>query len=66
MSRLHLAPGHEGSAIDFKSIFSPLDDDGESDIASYNKELEQRGTPNWHNAAWLYSECYLCMPTTDP
>ncbi|KAJ5191709.1 uncharacterized protein N7498_010694 [Penicillium cinerascens] len=38
---------------------TPLDDDGESDIASYNKELEQRGNPSWHNVAWLYAECYL-------
>lgn len=39
---------------------TPLEDDGESDIASYNKELEERGNPKWHNVAWLYSECYLC------
>lgn len=38
---------------------TPLEDDGESDIASYNKELEERGNPKWHNVAWLYSECYL-------
>lgn len=39
---------------------SPLDDDGHPDIALYNKELEERGNPNWHDVAWLYSECYLC------
>lgn len=44
------------------TFLSPLDDDGESDIASYNKELEQRGNPKWHDVPWLYSECYLCMP----
>lgn len=38
---------------------SPLDDDGSSDIAAYNKELEQRGHPKWHDVAWLYAECYL-------
>lgn len=52
----------ERRTIDFRSLSRPLDDDGESDIASYNKELEQRGNPVWHDVAWLYSECYLCMP----
>ncbi|GME22951.1 uncharacterized protein LTHEOB_5572 [Neofusicoccum parvum] len=38
---------------------TPLPEDGESDIAGYNKELEALGTPNWFNVPWLYSECYL-------
>lgn len=38
---------------------APLDEDGESDVAAYNDELEARGTPKWHSVAWLYSECYL-------
>ncbi|KAK4501453.1 hypothetical protein PRZ48_007262 [Zasmidium cellare] len=38
---------------------TPLQDDGASDIAAYNKELEQRGNPKWHDVAWLYAECYL-------
>ncbi|KAJ5148761.1 hypothetical protein N7448_000339 [Penicillium atrosanguineum] len=38
---------------------TPLDDDGYSDIASYNQELEQRGNPKWHDVPWLYAECYL-------
>ncbi|KAJ5908436.1 hypothetical protein N7495_001118 [Penicillium taxi] len=38
---------------------TPLDDDGERDIAEYNTELEERGNPSWHNVSWLYSECYL-------
>ncbi|KAF2208523.1 hypothetical protein CERZMDRAFT_101272 [Cercospora zeae-maydis SCOH1-5] len=38
---------------------TPLADDGGSDIAAYNRELEQRGNPKWHNVAWLYAECYL-------
>lgn len=42
------------------AAYSPLPDDGEPGIAEYNKELEQRGTPSWQNAPWLYTECYLC------
>ena len=38
---------------------TPLSDDGQSDIPDYNKELEQRGNPNWHDVQWLYAECYL-------
>ncbi|EME82480.1 uncharacterized protein MYCFIDRAFT_82389 [Pseudocercospora fijiensis CIRAD86] len=38
---------------------TPLEDDGEPDIARYNHELQQRGNPKWHDVAWLYSECYL-------
>ncbi|KAJ5628656.1 hypothetical protein N7490_010884 [Penicillium lividum] len=38
---------------------TPIEDDGHPDIASYNKELEQRGNPVWHDVPWLYSECYL-------
>lgn len=38
---------------------TPLEDDGEPDIAGYNKELERLGNPNWFNVPWLYSECYL-------
>lgn len=45
---------------------SPLDDDGHPDIASYNKELEERGNPHWHDVAWLYAECYLCKPNPGP
>ncbi|KAK3045089.1 hypothetical protein LTS18_014604, partial [Coniosporium uncinatum] len=32
---------------------TPIEDDGESDVAAYNKELEQRGNPTWHDVQWL-------------
>jgi hypothetical protein len=38
---------------------TPIPDDGESDVATYNKELEALGTSNWHSVPWLFSECYL-------
>lgn len=38
---------------------TPIEDDGEGDVAEYNKELEALGTSQWHNIPWLYSECYL-------
>lgn len=47
----------------------PLDDDGYDDIKFYNDELRARTEadidgpkgepPKWHNAEWLYSECYM-------
>jgi hypothetical protein len=37
----------------------PLLEDGGADIAGYNKEIEQRGNPTWHNVTWLFSECYM-------
>ncbi|KAH8663571.1 hypothetical protein BGZ60DRAFT_490266 [Tricladium varicosporioides] len=38
---------------------TPLPDDGQLDVAAYNKELEQLGNPSWFNIPWLYAECYL-------
>ena len=38
---------------------TPIPDDGERDIADYNKELEALGAIKWHSVPWLYSECYL-------
>ena len=38
---------------------TPIENDGEGDVAEYNKELEALGTSQWHNIPWLYSECYL-------
>ncbi|MCJ1371532.1 hypothetical protein MMC20_002750 [Loxospora ochrophaea] len=38
---------------------TPLPDDGQPDIAGYNKELADLGTPTWFNISWLYAECYL-------
>ncbi|KAI0095892.1 DUF89-domain-containing protein [Daldinia grandis] len=37
----------------------PIRDDGAADVAIYNRELEQLGTPSWFNIPWLFSECYL-------
>ncbi|EFX00478.1 duf89 domain containing protein [Grosmannia clavigera kw1407] len=37
----------------------PICDDGESDVAGYNAELEQLGQPSWLSLPWLYAECYL-------
>jgi len=47
----------------------PLEDDGFDEIKLYNDELQQRTdadidgpkgeVPLWHNAEWLYSECYM-------
>jgi len=38
---------------------TPLLDDGQPDIESYNDELEKRSNPQWHDVSWLYAECYL-------
>ncbi|KAH6850428.1 hypothetical protein B0I37DRAFT_371638 [Chaetomium sp. MPI-CAGE-AT-0009] len=38
---------------------TPIRDDGHPDVAGYNKELEQLGKVTWHNAPWLFTECYL-------
>ncbi|PBP16275.1 putative DUF89 domain protein [Diplocarpon rosae] len=38
---------------------SPLADDGQPDVAGYNKELEQLDSPSWFDVPWLYAECYL-------
>ncbi|KAI6081986.1 DUF89-domain-containing protein [Hypoxylon rubiginosum] len=38
---------------------TPIRDDGGADVALYNRELEQLGTPSWFNIPWLYCECYL-------
>ncbi|KAI2601869.1 DUF89-domain-containing protein [Hypoxylon sp. NC1633] len=38
---------------------TPIRDDGCADVAIYNHELEQLGTPSWFNIPWLYCECYL-------
>jgi hypothetical protein len=38
---------------------SPLDDDGSSDIAAYNQQLNDLGGVTWLNCPWLYGECYM-------
>ncbi|KAJ2895872.1 uncharacterized protein MKZ38_006062 [Zalerion maritima] len=37
----------------------PLQDDGQTDIALYNKELEKLKHPTWFNVPWLFAECYF-------
>lgn len=37
----------------------PIVDDGEADVAEYNKELETLQPAKWHSVPWLFSECYL-------
>jgi hypothetical protein len=40
--------------------YRPIMDDGQPDIAGYNKELAQLGPDStWFNIPWLYAECYL-------
>jgi hypothetical protein len=39
--------------------YRPLEDDGQPDIAEYNKQLKALGNPKWFNVPWLYAECYL-------
>lgn len=39
--------------------YRPVPDDGQADVAGYNKELAQLGNPSWFNVPWLYAECYL-------
>ncbi|PTB63421.1 DUF89-domain-containing protein [Trichoderma citrinoviride] len=39
---------------------TPIPDDGFSEeVAAYNKELEQLGTPSWFQVPWLFAECYM-------
>jgi uncharacterized protein with ATP-grasp and redox domains len=40
-------------------VLTPIEDDGASDVAAYNAELQQLGNPRWFEVPWLYSECYL-------
>ncbi|KAK7946063.1 Protein-glutamate O-methyltransferase SPCC1393.13 [Apiospora aurea] len=37
----------------------PLKDDGSLEIAAYNEELVASGQQTWHDAPWLFCECYL-------
>ncbi|KAA8900875.1 DUF89 domain-containing protein [Sphaerosporella brunnea] len=45
--------------IQHDRVLTPLEDDGASDVAAYNNELQQLGVPRWFDVPWLYSECYL-------
>lgn len=45
--------------IQHDRILTELADDGQLDIAEYNRELKAIGNPTWFNCPWLFSECYL-------
>ncbi|KAL8875311.1 MAG: hypothetical protein Q9198_006311 [Flavoplaca austrocitrina] len=34
-------------------------DDGQRDVADYNRELNALASPTWFDVSWLYAECYL-------
>lgn len=38
---------------------TPLADDGQPDISSYNKQLDTLGFRKWFDVPWLFAECYL-------
>jgi hypothetical protein len=40
-------------------MLSPLEEDGSTDVASYNQLLLNMGVLTWLDCPWLYGECYL-------
>lgn len=38
---------------------SPIPDDKQPNLHTYNDELRRLNRPTWRNVSWLYSECYL-------
>jgi damage-control phosphatase, subfamily III len=38
---------------------SPIPDDKQPNLQTYNDELRRLNRPTWRNVSWLYSECYL-------
>lgn len=46
------------SELQHNKALTPLPDDGYDDIALYNNELRQQGNLVWHDAPWLFGECY--------
>jgi len=46
-------------------VFSPIDDDGQGNVACYNDELSTypEEEKRWFSMNWLFAECYLYVPS---
>ncbi|CAG9993979.1 unnamed protein product [Clonostachys byssicola] len=36
-----------------------VNDEFPDEVASYNKEIQDRGNPSWLDVTWLFAECYM-------
>jgi Damage-control phosphatase ARMT1-like domain len=43
----------------FQLTISPIVDDRQPNLLTFNEELRRMNRPTWRNVSWLYSECYL-------